>query len=296
LEHEWRLKTPSVQSLKRFVEPAWNGEALEGKTILLHAEQGFGDTIQFVRYVPMVAAMGGRVIVQCHSELVRLFRGCSGVDSVISSDEPVPAFDTHALLMSLPLVFRTRLETVPDTVPYLRAEEMAVRCWRDRLAAIGDTRGVKHVGLCWAGNSIHRDDVHRSIPFAELGPLALDGIVYHSLQKDRPPGGIDGLRVVDHSQELTDFSETAALLANLDHVVSVDTAVAHLSGAMGIATSVMLAPLPDWRWMQHRQDSAWYPTVRLYRRRRNGKWAEVLERVARDLDRKRNLDGPLANP
>jgi Flp pilus assembly protein TadD len=279
-EHEWRLRTAKPGERHRFGLPAWNGEALAGKTILLHAEQGFGDTIQFVRYVPMVAALGGRVIVECHRELVRLFSECPGAWRVVGTGETLPAFDQHAPLMSLAFILRTRLATVPASVPYLRASADLAGKWRERLAA-----NVLHVGLCWYGNAGHRNDRERSIPLSELGALAVEGVVFHSLQKE-PAGAVPpGMRLIDHSRELSDFAETAALIANLDYVTSVDTAVAHLSGAMGIATSVLLPVIPDWRWMLHRPESAWYPTLRLVRQKRVGEWGEVVERVAKDLSR-----------
>jgi Flp pilus assembly protein TadD len=283
-EHEWRLRSPAPGFQQRFTQRAWNGSPLNGKTILLHAEQGFGDTIQFARYVPLVAARGGRIIVECHRELLRLFRPSPGVDLAIARGDALPHFDEHSPLMSLPLAFHTRLETIPASVPYLQAGDELVGRWKERLAAMAKGGRVLHVGLCCVGNAAHRNDRERSIPFAALAPLATAGIIFHSLHKEFVPSDSNGMRWVDHSQELTDFAETAALLANLDHVVSVDTAVAHLSGAMGIATSVLLPWLPDWRWMLHRQESAWYPTSRLYRQKRFGQWQEVVQRVARSLE------------
>jgi tetratricopeptide (TPR) repeat protein len=280
VEHEWRLRTPNPANRPRFRSPAWNGQPLAGKTILLHAEQGFGDTIQFVRYVPMVAAREGRVIVECHRELVRLFVDCPAVVRVIAFGEVLPAFDQHVPLMSLPRIFGTQLASVPASVSYLRSNPVLLRNWRERLAA-----NVLHVGLCWYGNARHRNDRERSIPLGDLAALATEGVVFHSLQTE--PAGVAPpvMQLIDHSRELSDFAETAALIENLDYVISVDTAVAHLAGAMGIATAVLLPMVPDWRWMLHRQESAWYPTVRLYRQKRMGKWGEVVQQVAKDVSR-----------
>jgi tetratricopeptide (TPR) repeat protein len=290
VEHEWRLRSASPDAAPRFSKAAWNGNALAGKTIFLHAEQGFGDTLQFIRYVPLVAAgrqgesdahMGaGRVIVECAAELVRLVRESPGVDGAIARGDPLPHFDEHAPLMSLPLIFQSRLHNLPATVPYLQADAVRIGQWKARVTAFAGPEHIFHVGLCWAGNAVHRNDRQRSIPFHQLAPLASDGILFHSLQKEPVPPQREGLRIVDHSKSLFDFADTAALLANLDMVITVDTAVAHLSGAMGIACCVLLAALPDWRWMLHRQDSAWYPTLRLYRQQRPGQWSDVLRRVA----------------
>ena len=281
VEHEWRLRSAKPGDRPRFRLPAWNGEPLAGRTILLHAEQGFGDTIQFMRYAPMVAARGGRVIVECHRELVRLFADSPGVTHVVAMGETLPAFEQHAPLMSLPMIFGTRLATVPASAPYLRPRAALVGKWKEALAG-----KELHVGLCWYGNAGHRNDRERSIPLSELTGLAFDGVMFHSLQKEHL-GIAPGMLLMDHSRELSDFAETAALIANLDYVISVDTAVAHLSGALGIATAVLLPVIPDWRWMLHRQESAWYPTVRLYRQKRIGEWGEVAGRVAKDLSRGR---------
>jgi hypothetical protein len=260
----------------------WDGSPLNGKTILLHAEQGFGDTIQFARFIRMVAAQGGRVVVECHPELVRLFRDCSAAERVIARGEALPPFDQHAPLMSLPLVFHVRLQTIPAVVPYFQVSKPLADRWRERIASTSGEHKLR-VGLCWAGNAVHRDDHARSAPVAELASLAIDGVVFHSLQKRALPVELKQMRVVDHSADLTDFAETAAMLINLDHVITVDTAVAHLSGALGVPASVLLSSIPDWRWMLHRQDNAWYPTHRLYRQRRLGEWSAVVQNVATSL-------------
>jgi tetratricopeptide (TPR) repeat protein len=283
LEHEWRLRSIGTSGRSRFSQKAWDGDPLNGKTILLHAEQGFGDTIQFARYVPFVVMRGGRVIVECHPELARLFRGIEGINRVIANGDTLPHFNEQISLMSLPLIFQTRLETIPASIPYLKADEALIGQWNDRLRAVAGGERLLHVGLCGSGNPGHRNDRERSIPLASFSALATDGVVFHSLHNAPVEFIPDGLYVVDHANELTDFAETAALVANLHHVVTVDTAVAHLSGALGIPTSVLLPSVPDWRWMMHRQDNPWYPTVRLYRQKRPGEWTEVMQRVGRAI-------------
>jgi Flp pilus assembly protein TadD len=283
-EHEWRLKSPVRGFGPRFTQPAWDGSALDGRTILLHAEQGFGDTIQFARFIKQIAMMGGQIILECPRELLRLLRDSAGVDRVIGRGDELPHFDVHAPLMSLPLIFGTLLETIPASVPYLGVSDALITRWKERLVESAGGAPTIHVGLCCIGNAAHRYDRDRSIRFAEFAPLATAGVTFHSLHTEPLSESVIGqMRLVDHSRELIDFTETAALLANLDHVVSVDTAVAHLSGALGISTSVLLPAVPDWRWMMHRQDNAWYPTLRLYRQKRRGQWSDVMQRVARSL-------------
>jgi Flp pilus assembly protein TadD len=275
VEHEWRLRGVDGSTTPRFESPAWQGQKLgrkpDAKTILLHAEQGFGDAIQFARYAPLLAVGGDqKVIIECQRELVELFQSLAGVDAVVARGQNLPPFDEHISLMSLPLICRTRLGNIPSAVPYLRADPAAVARWRTRLDSLG--RG-QHVGLCWSGNPLHRHDRQRSIPPELLAPLARDGVILHSLQLVPPPAR---LPIVDHSPELTDFAQTAAMLANLDAIITVDTAVAHLCGAMGLPAFVLLHSTPDWRWMMHRTDCAWYPTMRIVRQHKAGDWSGVI--------------------
>ena len=282
-EHEWRLRSPTAGSGQRFSQPMWDGRPLAGKTILLHAEQGFGDTIQFARLVPAVAARGGRVIVECQRELVPLLDRMPAIDLAITAGDPLPPFDEHAALMSLPSILGNRLETVPASIPYLMPDQSLISKWKERLAKHASHPPLLHIGLCCVGNASHRNDRQRSIASAALQPLAIPGVVLHGLHKEPANLKLNGVEVIDHSHELTDFAETAGLIANLDHIITVDTAIAHLSGAMGMSTSVLLPLVPDWRWMMHRQDSQWYPTHRLFRQKRFGEWVDVVQRVAKAL-------------
>lgn len=288
-EYEWRWEMPATLPRprarfqpRRFPSSHWDGRPLSGKTILLHAEQGLGDTIQFCRYAPMTAGRGARVIMEVQPELRRLFaNGLFGVDQVFERGEALPPFDEHCPLMSLPLAFRTDARTVPAHVPYLTPDASLVERWRRR---VDQSTGKPKVGLCWAGSGTHQDDRNRSIPLAEFAALAACDVTFHSLQKGpaaaeaaMPPVG---LRMVDHATDLTDFAETAALVSHLDLVVTVDTAVAHLAGAMGKPTWILLSSFPDWRWLMQGADSAWYPSARLFRQEKRRVWRPVLESVA----------------
>jgi hypothetical protein len=283
-EYEWRWQRDNFRSPRRdFPQPQWDGSPLPGKTILLHAEQGMGDAIQLVRYAPLVAPRVGRVIVECHAPLVRSFNRVAGVSEVIAAGESLPPFDIHLPMLSLPLVMGTSsIEQIPHEVPYLHATDHDVAAWRQRL---DDLRGRYKVGIMWAGNPRHQFDHLRSIPLETLAPLAsMKDVVLISLQKDRPPGaGSQTFELIDRTSELRDFADTAALIANLDLVISVDTSVAHLAGAMGEPVWTLLARAPDWRWMLDRDDSPWYPTMRLFRQRAGGDWDEVIARVAAAL-------------
>jgi tetratricopeptide (TPR) repeat protein len=292
-EHEWRWRTDQLASEKRnFPQPLWLGSGeFAGRTILLHAEQGFGDTLQFCRYVPLLAARGARVILEVQRPLQRLMGTLSGAPQVISRGEPLPAFDLHCPLLSLPLAMRTRLGTIPARMPYLAAPEDQVRAWRDRLAG----REKPRVGLVWAGNprkelaNCFRVDALRSMEFAQLAPLLeVSGCEFYSLQK-----GEDAVRqlrdsslhqhVVDWTDDLHDFSDTAALIENLDLVITVDTAVAHLAGALNKPFWLLNRYNTCWRWLLDREDSPWYPTARLFRQDASMRWDDVVARVCAAL-------------
>jgi len=289
-EYEWRFCTPGLAA-HRLPQPQWTGEPLEGRTILLHAEQGFGDTLQFVRYAPLVAQRGGRVLLGAPAPLHRLLRTLPGVERVLEPNEPPPPFDLHCPMMSLPLAFGTRLDTVPAEVPYFFPDPADVAAWRARLP----DDGVLKVGLVWAGNPrpnmphANLVDRRRSLRLAQLAPLAgVAGVRFVSLQKDGdaavqtkdPPAGMD---LVDPMGEVGDFADTAALIATLDLVIGVDTSVIHLAGALGKPVWVLSRFDGCWRWLQGRDDSPWYPTMRLFRQQAPGAWEPVIERVAEAL-------------
>jgi tetratricopeptide (TPR) repeat protein len=247
-EYEWRWRKKEKQStLRRFAKPQWQGEEVNGRTVLLHAEQGLGDTIQFCRYAALIAARGARVLLQIPRSLLRLLSGLHGVERLIAVGDPIPAFDFHCPLMSLPHIFGTNLATIPAPFSYMPVDEAKRRHWQQRLSAPAGRR----VGLVWAGNPQHGNDRNRSLPFAALAPLwNIPGIRWYSLQVGErradldaaPPGVIEDL-----SPFLDDFAETAAAISQLDLVLTVDTSVAHLAGAIGHPTWVMLPFIPDWR-------------------------------------------------
>jgi len=283
-EHEWRLKAKSQFPVRSFPQPQWTGEDLNDKTILLHAEQGFGDTIQFVRYAPLVAARGGRVILECQPELYRLLKGLVRTEGLVARGDPLPPFDLQCPLLSLPLAFETTLETIPARKPYLSVAAEYVRAWATKMPSV---TGTLNVGLCWAGSPTHSNDASRSIPLADLSPLAFDGVTFYSLQRresgQQAPAIPRNLGSRDFGDQIVDFTDTAALILNLDLVISVDTAVAHLAGALGKPVWLLLPFAADWRWLLHREDSPWYPTLRLFRQRIRGNWKVVLQHVADEL-------------
>jgi predicted O-linked N-acetylglucosamine transferase (SPINDLY family)/ADP-heptose:LPS heptosyltransferase len=277
LEWRWRLpgKTP-----RGFPQPLWRGEKLDGKTILLHAEQGFGDSLMLLRYAPLVAARGGRVVIEVPRALERLASRLAGAAvSVIAEGAPLPAFDVHCPLMSLPLAFGTTIETVPAAIPYLSAAPEAVARWRHR---VGSAPGMK-VGLVWAGNPGHKNDRTRSLALSRFAPLFdLPGVRWFSLQVGERAGdlaGLDAGQVIDLARDLEDFAQTAAAIVALDLVITADTAVAHLAGALGKPVWILLPFDPDWRWLLDRGDSPWYPTARLVRQRTPGDWDGVIAQV-----------------
>jgi Flp pilus assembly protein TadD len=292
-EHEWRGRVKSGFAPPQcFAQPQWNGGDLRGKTILLHAEQAFGDTLQFVRYVPLVAQRGGQVVLQVPPELVRVLKHLQGLDEIVAVGNPSPGFDFHCPLLSLPRVFSTRLNSIPCQIPYLRAEPQLVEHWNRRLEPY---RGQLKVGLVWAGRQVHMNDGDRSIKLAKLAPLSQAGShAFFSLQKGGPARQAPppGLNLIDWTGDLGDFADTAALIGNLDLVITVDTAVAHLAGAMGKPVWVLLMNVSDWRWLLDREDSPWYPTMRLFRQPVIGDWESPIRTVAEAL-RARGVTNPL---
>jgi tetratricopeptide (TPR) repeat protein len=277
-EYEWRWHLTGEKMYRiDFPQPYWFGAALEGKRILLHAEQGLGDTLQFVRYAPLVAERGGRVILAVQPELMELMRSVKGVEQVVARLGPLPEFDTHCPLLSLPRLFQTTLETIPTGAPYLSADEKRRADWQARLP--GDQR--KKIGLVWAGKDW--PNPNRSISPEELSALtSAPDAWWCSLQK-QDAGGPPGLELTDWTGELQDFSDTAALIANLDLVITIDSATAHLAGALGKPVWVLLPFMADWRWMQDRSDSPWYPTARLFRQSRAGDWTGAIGHVIEAL-------------
>jgi tetratricopeptide (TPR) repeat protein len=285
-EHEWRWQsslTSSGRERRSFAQPQWLGqESLAGRRILLYSEQGLGDTLQFCRYAGLVADRGATVVLQVQQPLVELLRPLRGVAEIVGDQEVPPAFDCHCPLMSLPLALDTRLESVPAPIPYLRADPDRVTAWRQRLGA----RRAARVGLMWNGNAENAADRYRSFPLAAWLPHLPPGLEYVSLQRFVRAEDREALRgsvVRDLSAEQTDLGDAAALCACMDVVISVCTSIAHLSGALGRPTWVLLSQVPDWRWLLDRDDSPWYPSARLFRQRERGDWSCVFERVAAEL-------------
>jgi tetratricopeptide (TPR) repeat protein len=266
--------------------PLWVGrQPLAGKTILLHAEQGFGDTIQFVRYAPLVAARGARVVLEVQPQLVRLLSGMNGVDTVLPRSASLPHFDFHCPLASLPLALGTEMHSIPADVPYLAPPTGASKYWQARLP-----RSRPLVGLVWSGERAHDNDLNRSIRLETLLPLLAGvDVQFVSLQYDVREQDAALLKartdLLHISREFTDFADTAAAVAALDALISVDTAVAHLCGAMGKPLFLLLPYAADFRWLRERSDSPWYPTARLFRQRRFGDWTDTIAALRQDLGR-----------
>lgn len=285
-EYEWRWQTADFVP-RHFRQPLWRGESLEGRTILLHAEQGLGDTIHFARYASAVKRAGARVLLLCQRALLRLLKDCPGVDLLIASGDELPEFDVHAPLLSLPGICDAWPESRPAAVPYLRAEPALVE---RRRVELGGRAGFK-VGIAWQGNPDYKRDRFRSIPLSNFEPLArCEGVQLFSLQKGAGTEQLDGLAgrfpVVDLRASLDDLADAAALMASLDLFVSSDTALAHLAGALGRPAWIALSYHPDWRWLLGRADTHWYPTLRLFRQPVPGDWAHVFKQMAARLKMK----------
>lgn len=276
-EYEWRWKKRDFTSPSRsFNQPCWQGEDITGRIVLVHAEQGFGDTLQFCRYIPLLSARGARVVLECHAPLVSLMARVAGVAGVIPTGGIPGRYDLHVPLLSLPGIFGTSLENIPNNAPYLAPPPDRLPFWR----ALTGNENYLRVGLCWSGKSY--PDPGRSCPADQLAPLAaMDGVVFYSLQLGRE--GALPFAMIDHTNLIRDFADSAALIAQLDLVITVDTAVAHLAGAMGKPTWVLLPYSPDWRWLLNRDDSPWYPSLRLFRQSCRGSWQDVIQRVKSTL-------------
>jgi tetratricopeptide (TPR) repeat protein len=292
--HEWRWQTDQLTGQRRdFAQPQWTGpEDIAGKTILLHAEQGLGDTLQFCRYVPLLAKRTDRLILEVQKPLASLMRTLPGSALIVGRGDPLSDFDLHCPLLSLPLAFDTQVETIPADTPYLFADEAKRNAWRDRLGEHVKPR----IGIVWAGDprkrlpNAHRIDRQRSIEFDRLAPLLeVPGCEYYSLQKgEQAVAQLRGSplrhRVIDWTEDFHDFSDTAALIDNLDLIIAVDTSVAHLAGALGKPFWLINRYNTCWRWLLDRDDSPWYPTARLFRQDETREWDPVIARVAVALE------------
>ncbi len=281
-EYEWRWKRDGVVQLP-LPQPQWTGGPLAGRTILLHSEQGFGDTLQFVRYAEWVKQLGARVIVECKPPLARLLASCPGVDGVLSRGEPLPQFDLWTTMLNLPGIFATSLETIPARVSYLRPDQPSIEQWKDELSG----EPLFKIGIAWQGTPTQSSDRARSFPLVKFaGIAATRGVRLVCLQMGAGREQLAdwcGQPIVDFGDRLGDFHNTAAIMRNLDLVITCDSAPAHLAGALGVPVWVALAQVPDWRWMLERNDSPWYPTMRLFRQPTRGDWDSVFEAMRGEL-------------
>ena len=270
-----------------YEQPYWDGGSFVGKRLLVHYEQGFGDNIQFVRYLPMVKQRGGTVIFEVRKPLYDLFGQIEGIDEFVEAcpdgQAPRVDFDLHISPLDLPGLFETTLENIPCNIPYLCAEAEKTAYWRERV----DSDSFK-VGLVWSGSGLHGNDHNRSSVLRNFLPLTkIKGVKLYALQKGLAAREVKELapemRVINLGEEFEDFADTAGAIENMDLVISVDTCVLHLAGAMGKAVWALIPFEPEWRWMLDRKDSPWYPTMRLFRQKKRGDWDELFARVAEQL-------------
>jgi len=282
--YEARLKMRGMPN-RAFPQPMWDGSPLAGRTILLHAEQGIGDTFNFIRYAPLVAAAGGRVLALVQPTVHRLMKWQSlGVEKWLADGDALPTFDVHCPLLSLPKLLGTTMQTIPPQSPPLQVDPQLAAVWKQKLA--NDTSKLK-VGLVWAGNQFPPHNRKRSTILETLLPLAnTPHVSFYSLQKGAAPpspGTADAMRLIDFTSSLNDFADTAAMIDALDLVITIDTGVAHLAGAMGKPTWTLLPSVPDWRYFLDRSDSPWYPSMRLFRQPTAGDWATPIAQIVAEL-------------
>jgi tetratricopeptide (TPR) repeat protein len=284
-EYEWRWRRTGMTARKDLRAPLWLGEtSLAGKTILLHAEQGLGDTVMFARYVPRLTRLGAKVVLEVQPELVALLATLDGVGAIVGRDQALPPHDLHCPLASLPLALKTGPAEIPAEFPYLRASEAHLAKWRARLEGLPAPR----VALVWSGRASHANDRRRSLALEQIEPLlSMPGLRFISLQRELRDADATRLggeaRIADLGSELSDFADTAAILTLVDQLVCVDTSVAHVAGALGRPALVLLPFQPDWRWMLERESSPWYPALRLFRQPSPGDWADPIARVRDEL-------------
>jgi hypothetical protein len=305
-EYEWRWTQPWKKSSvgtsplspsergagarggAEYSQPLWDGSDVAGRTILLYAEQGMGDTMHFIRYAPLVKQRGGRVVVECQPPLLPLLATAGGIDALVGRGSPLPVFDFQAPLLGLSGIFRTDFTNIPTAIPYLEARSELAEQWRNTLRS---SSSAFRIGIAWQGNPGFLDDWERSMPLAQFAPLAqVPGVQLISLQKGP---GTEQLQVPSNAQfplstfaldeSAGAFMDTAAIMKSLDLVICSDSAIPHLAGALGVPVWMALPFVPDWRWLLQREDSPWYPTMRLFRQSREGDWEDVFLRIAAEL-------------
>ena len=299
LEYEWRFRLEHTRdALPKINAPQWNGMRLPNGRILLIGDQGYGDTIQFARYIPWVAQRVGEVVLGCCQELLPLISQLPGIHSAFVRWEDIPGFSVFCPLSSLPHVFGTELEGIPGATPYLKADPQKVARWSERIrGAVGD--GKLKVGIAWAGRPSHPNDRARTLRWSQLQPLTeIPGVALIALQKEVPASDRaefpNGLGVLDLSAELGDFGDTAAVIECCDLVITIDSSAAHLAGALAKPAWVMLPWVPDWRWLLDREDTPWYPTLRLFRQPSRGDWTSTIARVGQELAALQRAGRPVA--
>lgn len=283
--YEWRFRyAPGRPMMREYPAPRWHGFDLKGKRILLYPEQGYGDVIMFVRYVPLLAKMGAIVILHVPKEMIDLLRGVEGVAEILPLEQAPPPIDTYQPLMTLPSVFKTKLSTIPAEVPYIKIDPARREKWSKRMAG---AKGKK-VGIVWAGRPSHPEDRNRSISAEMLAPLMeIEGLTFYSLQMGEAADRLSKVpalaRVIDLKPDIQDFADSGAAIEQLDLLITVDTAAAHIAGALAKPVWTLIAFLPDFRWLMEREDSPWYPTMRLLRQKTRGDWADVLAQLEANL-------------
>ncbi len=283
--YEWRWKSFKKVNIEAFEKQLWLGQQpVAGKKLLIHMEQGLGDAIQFCRYVPMISALGANIILRVQPALLPVMATLKGDFQLIKDTDIIPEYDFHCPVMSLPLAMGTTLTTIPADIPYLFADPNKEKTWQEVL-------GIKHkqrIGLVWSGGTQHINDRNRSIRLSQLAPVLNKNFEFHSLQKEYRVYDEEYMskhgQVLSHARQLGDFADTAALISQMDMVISVDTSVAHLAAALGKPVWLMVTYVPDFRWLTERQDSPWYPTLRLFRQPNPGDWESVVASVANGLD------------
>lgn len=275
-EYEYRFKKKSPSDSRVFNKPKWDGSSLEGKKILIVSEQGLGDDIQFIRYIPLVKEKGSYVIFECKKELRRLLKDFSGIDEFIEKDMVNNIdFDFYIHLMSLPRIFNTSIDNIPNKIPYLKADYEIIKKFQDKF----DSKDFK-IGIVWAGNPKHENDKNRSTTYEKFKSLKdIPGVKIFSLQKGAASNQLNDDLVIDLKEEIVDFADTAAIIEKLDLIISVDTSVAHLAGAMGKNIWTLISYKPDWRWLLNRNDSPWYPGMRLFRQKKPGEWEPLFNKI-----------------
>lgn len=284
-EYEYRFKKEKPTDTRNFSKPKWDGSSLEGKKILIVSEQGFGDTINFIRYVHLVKEKGGYVIYECKKELRRLFQGFPGIDEIVEKEKgaiPNVKFDTYTYLMSLPGIFNTNLDNIPNKIPYLKANPELAKKFEKEF----NTNKFK-IGIVWAGNPEQPNDKNRSIRFEKFKILkSIPEVQLYSLQKGEVAKQLDDSVIINMADKINDFADTAVIIENLDLIITVDTSVAHLAGAMGKRVWILLAVSADWRWLLNRNDSPWYPTAKLFRQPKLGDWDSVFDEICEEIQNK----------